>query len=139
MRLFNECNNVEQALRQQIVKAVDDAYLTALRNCQTNTIDATIPAILDYLFSNHGKVIPVMLQQEEKNVKEMFYDPTHPVDVIFKKLGDFLDFSVAANADYSEQQLINIAYLILNNTSKYQHYIQEWPQNIWPTILLKAK
>ena len=47
VKLFNECNNVEQALRQQIVKAVDDAYLTALRNRLTNTIDATIPVILD--------------------------------------------------------------------------------------------
>ena len=33
VRLFNECNNVEQALRQQIIKAIDDVYLTALRNC----------------------------------------------------------------------------------------------------------
>lgn len=66
MQLFNGCNNVEQALRQQIVKAVDDTYLTALHNGQTNTIDATIPVILDYLFSNHGKVMPAMLQQEEK-------------------------------------------------------------------------
>ena len=106
---------------------MDDAYLTALRNCQTNKINATIPIILDYLFSNHGKVTPVMLHQQEKNVKEMFYNPTHPVDVIFNKLKDLLDFSVAAHTKYSEQQLINIAYyVILNNTSKYQHYIQEW-------------
>ena len=59
-------------------------------------------------------------------MKEMFCNPTHLVDVIFNKLEDLLDFSVAAHTDYSEQQLINIAYGILNNTSKYQHYIQEW-------------
>ena len=60
VRLFNECNNLEQALRQQIVKTIDDSYLTALRNRQTNTIDVTIPVIIDYLFSNHGQVTPAI-------------------------------------------------------------------------------
>jgi len=126
VRLFNECNNVERALRQQIVKAVDDSYLTALRNRQTNTIDVSIPVILDYLFSNNGRVTPAMLHHEEKLVKEMFYDPTHPVDVIFNKLEDLSDLSAAARANFSEQQLINIAYVILNNTGKYQQYFREW-------------
>ena len=35
VRLFSECNNAEQAIRQQIVKAIDDSYLTALKNRQT--------------------------------------------------------------------------------------------------------
>ena len=126
VRLFNECNNLEQALRQQIVKAIDDAYLTALRNRQTNTIDVSIPVIIDYLFSSHGRVTPAMLHHEEKTVKEMFYDPTHPVDVIFNKVEDLSDLSVAARADFTEQQLINIAYVIINNTGKYQPYIREW-------------
>ena len=126
LRLFNECNNVEQALRQQIIKAVDDLYLMALRNRQTNTIDVTIPVILDYLFTNHGRVTPAMLHHGEKQVKEMYYDPQHPVDVIFNKVEDLLDLSIAARADFTEQQLINIVYVLLTATSKYQHYIREW-------------
>ena len=126
VRLFNECNNLEQALRQQIVKAVNDSYLTALRNRQTNTINVPIPVIIDYLFSNHGRVTPAMLHQEEKHVKEMFYDPTHPINVIFNKVEDLSDLSTAARAEFTEQQLINIAYVIINKTGKYQPYIREW-------------
>ena len=137
VRHFNECNNVEQALRQQIVKAIDNAYLTALRNRQTNTIDVSIPVIIDYLFSNHGRVTPAMLHHEEMSVKEMFYEPTHPIDVIFNKVEDPSDLSIAARADYTEQQLINIAYVIINSTGKYQPYIREWSrlpqeQKTWP-------
>ena len=135
--MFNECNNLEQALHQQIIRAIDDSYLTALRNRQTNTINVTIPIIIDYLFSNHGRVTPAMLHHEEKLVKEMFYDPTHPIDVIFNKVEDLSDLSVAARADFTEQQLINIAYVIMNSTGKYQPYIREWSrlpndQKIWP-------
>ena len=50
----------------------------------------------------------------------------HPVDVIFNKVEDLSDLSVAARTDFSEQQLINIAYVILNNIGKYQPYIREW-------------
>ena len=32
LRIFNECNNVDQSLYQQIVRAVDESYLMALRN-----------------------------------------------------------------------------------------------------------
>ena len=119
-------SNLEQTLRQQLFKAIDDAYLTALRNCQTNTIDVSIPVIIDYLFSNHGRVTPAMLQHEEKLVKEMFYDPTHPIDVISNKVEDLSDLSAAARADFTEAQLINIAYVIINSTGKYQPYIREW-------------
>ena len=58
---------MEQALRQQIVKAVDDTYLTALRNRQINIIDVMIPVVISYLFSNHGRVTQVMLQYQEKS------------------------------------------------------------------------
>lgn len=74
------------------MKAINDAFLTALCNWQTNTIDVTItPVLLDYLFSNNGR-----------------------------------DLSVAARANLIEPQLINIAYVILNTTGKYQPYIREW-------------
>ena len=73
-----------------------------------------------------SRVTPAMLHHHEKIVKEMFYDPMHPVDVVFNKVEDLSDLSVAARADLSEQQLINIAYVILNNTGKYQIYIREW-------------
>ena len=56
----------------------------------------------------------------------MFYDPAHPIDVIFNKVEDLSDFSTAARAAFTEQQLINIAYVIISKTGKYQLYIREW-------------
>ena len=121
------------------MKTVDDAYLTALRNRQINTINVTIPVVIDCLFNNHGRVTPAMLQHQEKIVKGMYYNTMHPVDVIFNKVEDLSDLSIAARADLCEQQLINIAYVILNNTGKYQIYTQELSrlqpdQKIWTTF-----
>ena len=99
-------SDVEQALRQQIVKAVNDTYLTELRNRQTNTINVMISVVINHLFSNHSCVTPAMLQHQEKLVIEMYCNPMHPVNVIFNKLEDLLDLSIAASTDFSEQQLI---------------------------------
>ena len=38
IRLYNECYHVEQALRKQVIAAVQDSYLAALKDRQTNTI-----------------------------------------------------------------------------------------------------
>lgn len=56
----------------------------------------------------------------------MIYVPTHLKDVVFNKVEDLLDLLIAAEADFTAQQLINIVYVILNHTDKYQQYIQDW-------------
>ena len=66
----------------------------------------------------------------------MYYDPIYPVDVIFNKVEDLSDLSIAARADFLEHQLITIACVILINTGKYQTCIREWSrlqpnQKIW--------
>ena len=63
-----------------------------------------------------------MLQYKDKQVKDVFYATMYPVNVIFNKVEDLSNLWVAAWADFSEQQLINIAYAIWNNTGKYQIY-----------------
>lgn len=56
----------------------------------------------------------------------MIYDPSHPVDKIFNKVEDISkNFSAAAQADFTKQQSINIAYTILISTGKYQQYTRE--------------
>ena len=65
-----------------------------------------------------------MLQEEEKVVKEMAHDTKDPVDVIVNKVEDLLDPPVAAYT-YFPKQLINIAYIVLKNSRKYQMYIKE--------------
>lgn len=41
LHLFQECNNVEKAMKQQLVEAIDGNYLLSLRNRSTNAI--TVP------------------------------------------------------------------------------------------------
>ena len=65
----------------------------------------------------------------------MYYDTTHTINVIFNRIEDLFDLSIAAKADYIVSQLIKIANVIISKTDKYQQYIWQWsrvpqPQNL---------
>ena len=126
LRVFNEVNNVEKALRQQIVTTVEPTYLAALRNRQTNSINLSIDAIFQHLYDAYGNLYPKSLQDYEDRIKTMLFDPIQPIDDVVNAVMDLADYAKAAGAPYSQQQTINTAYNILSKTGKYGKWILEW-------------
>ena len=53
VRLFREVTGVEQALVQQIVGTVEEAYLAYIRNRTTNSINDTVVGVLMHLKDNY--------------------------------------------------------------------------------------
>ena len=99
--------------------AIQDSYLSALKNRQTNTITEHLHTIIEYLFRNYGRVTPAQLAHEEQQVQNFVYDPTLPIVVVFNKIEDLMDLATAAGSPYTAQQIINFGYNILNKTGKF--------------------
>ena len=70
----------------------------------------------------------------EKGVTDMQYDPVTPVD-FSNKVEDLLKFRYKENFPYSHPQAISNAYNIINKTGKFQDYIKSW--NCLPLIQKK--
>ncbi len=119
LRLHNECHHVKQALRKQVIAAIDDFYLAALKNHQTNTITTPLYQVLEYLYRNYSRVIPTQLVHEEQQLTNWFHDPTLPIVLVFNKVDDLMDLAHAASLPYLTQQILNFAYLLLNKTGKF--------------------
>ena len=126
MRLFQECNGVEKALKQQLVEAIDGSFLIALRNRSTNAISAPLYDVLTFLFVSYGKVTSTMLDEAEMKVKQMTYDPKQPVDIVYNAVEDLHDLSHSADSIYTQQQLMNMAYNIFLKTGIFKSAIREW-------------
>ena len=132
VRLYNECYHVGQALRKQIIAAIDNSYLAALKNRHTNTITVPLADIILYLFRNYGRVTPATLVDEEQKVLQWNFDPVLPIVLVFNKVDDLMDLASAAGSPYTAKQLINFAYVIINKTGKFTTGIREWnrlPEN----------
>ena len=49
IRLYNECDNIERTLKQQIINAIDKVYLRAIINITTQSIQLHVHEIFEYL------------------------------------------------------------------------------------------
>ena len=127
LRVFNEVLNVEAALRQQIVAAIDDQYLASIRSTQSNAINMSVHEILStHLYPLYGDIDPEKLQQQESTVRSMVYDPTEAPDVVYQAIDNLMTMGSAGHAPYTSSQAVNMAYIILSKTGKFETSLREW-------------
>ena len=129
IRLFREVQGVEKALIQQIVRALDAPYLIAIRDRNSNSLTGTISDILAHLhqvYGVYGQVSPQMLENREQELKDMTYTPRHPIDTVFNAVDDLADFARLGKQPFTYQQIVSKAYIIINNTRRFNAPINEW-------------
>ena len=120
MRIFREVSGVENALKQQIVAAVEPQYIQALQDQTTGRLNGTIAEVMKHLFQIYSRVTPQVLFEQEQKVHQMVYDPQHPIDGVCTAIDDLANFTEAAQTPYLQPKCINLAYRILNRTSMFQ-------------------
>jgi hypothetical protein len=63
---FNTSNNFDKAIKQQIIKAVQDPiFLKPIENHITGFSQITARAMLQYLFNAYGNIIPLQLDAND--------------------------------------------------------------------------
>ena len=83
LALYRERKNVEKSLLRHIQTAVEDKYLEFMVDDDTGLIEEDIPTVLDYLFSNYGKVTSVEVKEAESEVLNLQFNPAHPMIMIY--------------------------------------------------------
>jgi hypothetical protein len=65
-------------------------------------------------------------------VTELHYDPVTPIDLVFNKVEDLVEYGELAHNPYSQLQTITKAYNILNATGTFKDGIKTWNRIIDP-------
>ena len=134
VKLFQEATVVKKAILQQIIKAVDSAYLKALRNNLTNTLDHLhLYDILGHLYTTYDYVSPSKLKEYEDAVRDLIYDPGDPIDNVFTTIENVATIAARAGSDYTHAHKNNMANVILNKTGLYKSGLKSWLQIPLPT------
>ena len=126
VRLFREVVGVENALKQQILKAIEQEWLLAITDRHTQSLTGTVAQILEFLFETYGYVSTAMLESKEERLKVLDYHPRQPVDLIFNTIEDLADYAEMANTPFSQGQIIGKAYSKFNKTGLLSIAINEW-------------
>ena len=85
-----------------------------------------IPAILDHLITNYGKVPPDLITDKGQEIRSMDFKILDPLTKLYREVEDLEQLSQAANQTYTPQQLINIALHVIKGTNDYQRALETW-------------
>ena len=61
-RQYNKVQTVELTLRKQVVTAIEEEYLQALRNPITDTVQCSIYDVFEFLKWSYGRLLPEQLK-----------------------------------------------------------------------------
>ena len=125
-RVYNECQAVEQVLRQQIIEAIDPEYLEPLRDQYTEMVNDSIPSIFEYLLTTYGEVSDEDILDRETELKTYTYDPIKSVDDVFNKIRKHQELASLMGNPMTEKQQTTIAYAIFNKTNIFKQNLIEW-------------
>ena len=121
VRIYNDCQAVEQALRQQLVEAIDPTFLDALRNPYTYMVQSSIPAIMRHLQQSYGFLTDEELSDKEDALKSYIYDPVKTVDDVFNKITKQQELCILMNNPMPDKQQVSIAYKIFSRAHIFQN------------------
>ena len=138
---FEICQATEKALIAQVVDAVDTIYLRALLNRATGQYSTSIRNIMHHLFVTYGQLTPQQVKAKETEVYNLQFDLSQPVDIIFNAIEDLSALAEHASSPMTQQQMIDLAYLIFAKHPILQQDLRTWKRlgpaaRTWPAMIL---
>ena len=125
LRLFRQYNTVSQALKRQIIEAVDDIYLRTLRNRHTGYASVTLLQLITHLYPTYGQITPMDLDANDERFKRPF-DPAQPFETLIQQIEDAQEYADAGGNPYSASQIVANAYALMYRTGMFPEACREW-------------
>ena len=123
--VFRTYNEVDKALRTQIIDAVADHYIEDLYDPTLGYGNVSSLALLTHLWTNHGKITQDELDANQLRMQAPWNPPT-PIEALFTQLNVGIRFATAGNDAPSEASVIRIGYNIINATGLFDVACREW-------------
>ena len=130
-RIFDLCNNVDTALKRQLIEAVDEIYLEEQRNRYTGYLTVTTQDLITHLLRRYGKITPGDLNRNNQRMAEPM-DPSVPIDLFFKRIDECIELAADAENPYSEKQVLQSAFFAISASGLYTEACRKWkrrPEN----------
>ena len=104
-RLFDTHNNVADALKTQIIQAVDELYLQELHHKYTMFLGVSVRDIIMHLLDRYVRITPADLQDNKQRFNEA-YDSALPITAFFQKMEDAMQFATDGKIPFTDEQVL---------------------------------
>jgi hypothetical protein len=118
-------NNVQQALKHQIITVFEPLYLDILNDDMVGFANITAREMLDHIFMTYGNITAVDLENNFEQMRRA-WDPQQPVESLFKQIQDCADYSEAGGVITGHPQQINVGYANIFSTGCFMSACSRW-------------
>ena len=89
---YDECRNVNAALRNQLMVASEDTYLLLLRTALMGYYVSTMLCLLIHLYYNYAIILATYLAKNDKKLREP-YHPEKPLKSLYTRLNKCVNYT----------------------------------------------
>jgi hypothetical protein len=125
LKQFHHHNNMNGALKTQIIDAVADTYLGELQNRYTGYLGVTSRDLLDHLFERYGMITASDIANCRTRM-EAPMDTTRPIDIYFQATNDCVQFATDGQVPFTATQIVETAYHAASKSGIYKDACKEW-------------
>ena len=125
MREFRLFKAVDNALKNQLVNAIDDIYIKDLQDRVTGFDTCSAREILKHLYWPYGSVTPAQLMVNNERFRAP-YDGSTDLEAYFNGIDDYLFMEDKSNQPYSEGKTLTAESSAITQSQRFSLAMQEW-------------
>lgn len=127
VRIWQEYQATNKALRQQLLAAVPKIYYQSLCDKDTGFAFVTTLEILEHLHTEYGQIDPSELAANDATLRAP-YDPATPIQQLFSRIEACVQLAKSAKAPYTDEHIVATAYNIIYQTNLYNSACCHWQE-----------
>jgi hypothetical protein len=124
-RVYDNHNNMDNALKSQIIDTIHETYLCEKRNKYTGYLGVSARDLLDHLLARYGQITAADIAACQARMSEPF-DATLSIDLFFHKIDDCIQYASDGDVDFTQRQILQIAYHAVSTSGLYTDSCKEW-------------
>jgi hypothetical protein len=125
IRMWRTHTTVQDAIKAQIVQAINPIWIETLNNRYTGYAGVTMRDLLNHLYDRYGAITAHDLEENDKHFRHE-YDPSQPIETLYKQLDDAMLYADAGHQAYTAIQITNNAYNLVARTGLFKRACREW-------------
>ena len=125
LRDWREYQSIHQALRSQLLDAIDPIYVRAIKQTHVGFANRSVQDILQHLLATYGRITHTDMIKNDETIKQA-WDPSLPFEHVVEQVENAVTFATDGNQPYTPQQIITIAYTLVYNTGEYFDKCDTW-------------
>jgi hypothetical protein len=104
-------------------------YIEILNDDFFGFANTTSRDMLGHLFLSYGSITAVDIELNFENMRKA-WDPQHPVETLFKKIQDYVDFTEAGGVTIGAAQKFSSPYSKIFKSGKFNSACRRWDEKV---------